>query len=195
MAHMFPTDQTSWFPLATSLASQGFTAFTFDFRGYGESGGTREIARIDLDLSAAIRYAVGQQAEKIVLIGASMGATAALKVAADQPVDGVVALSPPMVFRGLSSEKALPRISSPKLFLVSQKEMNVSVASVRNQFRRTPPPKQMEILPGSDHGSRLLEGEQSERTMEIIVRFLDSVFQQTPGPDRRPDPSDSIDGR
>jgi pimeloyl-ACP methyl ester carboxylesterase len=172
LAHMFPVDQTSWFPFAETLAGRGFTALTFDFRGYGKSEGKKEVAKIDRDVVGAIRYAKSGGAKRIVLIGASMGGTAALKVAATEPVDGVVALSPPMIFMGLSSEEALPRLTIPKLFMVSEKEMNVSVQSVRRQFQKAPEPKALEILPGSAHGSRMLEEEGGKQAEGLILEFL-----------------------
>ncbi|HET6370692.1 MAG TPA: alpha/beta fold hydrolase, partial [Nitrospiria bacterium] len=149
LAHMFPTDQSSWYSLAGTLASKGYSALTFDFRGYGGSQGVKEIYKIDRDLAAAVHFAQANGARRMVLIGASMGGTAALKVAASEPVAGVIALSPPMTFFGLSSEEALPKIRVPKLFLVSAEEMNVSVRLVRNQFKATPDPKEMEIVPGA----------------------------------------------
>ena len=53
LAHMFPTDQTSWHPFARQLAMEGYRALAFDFRGYGRSSGARRIDEIDLDVSAA----------------------------------------------------------------------------------------------------------------------------------------------
>jgi hypothetical protein len=55
---------------------------------------------------------------------------------------------------------------------VSEKEMNVSVQSVRRQFQKAPEPKVLEILPGSAHGSRMLEGEEGKRAEELILAFL-----------------------
>ena len=163
LAHRFPTDQISWFPFAESIQARDWTALTFDFRGYGTSDGEREIAKIDRDLAGAVHYARGSGAKRIILIGASMGGTAALKVSAAEPVDGVVVLSPSMAFLGLSSEEDLPKIRAPKFFLVSEVEMNVPVQSVRRQFKSAPEPKRLEVVPDSAHGSRMLDGEQGKR--------------------------------
>src|SRR4051812_40896271 len=43
LAHMYPADQRSWTPMAEELARVGYRALTFDFRGYGESGGSKDI--------------------------------------------------------------------------------------------------------------------------------------------------------
>jgi len=173
---MFPTDQSSWYSFAEVVALRGLTSLTFDFRGYGNSEGPQEIARIDRDLAGAVHYAKHSGARRIVLIGASMGGTAALKVSAAEPIDAVVVFSPPISFWGLSSEEVLPSIRAPKFFLVSEKEMNVSVQSVRNQFKIAPEPKKLEIVAGSAHGSRMLEGEQGKKIQEKILKFVDSIL-------------------
>ncbi len=41
LAHMYPADQTSWYPTAERLAQEGFLVLTFDFRGYSDSEGSR----------------------------------------------------------------------------------------------------------------------------------------------------------
>src|SRR4029450_11144518 len=38
LAHMLPADQTSWYPFAERLASQGYRVLTFDFRGLRPGG-------------------------------------------------------------------------------------------------------------------------------------------------------------
>ena len=88
LAHMYPADQKSWFPLAYKLAEKGYLAMTFDFRGYGESGGEKVIAEIDRDLEGAHQF-LRPKVKKVFLVGASMGGTAAIRVAARHPTAGV----------------------------------------------------------------------------------------------------------
>ncbi|MFZ3386123.1 MAG: alpha/beta fold hydrolase, partial [Candidatus Hydromicrobium sp.] len=88
LSHMYPTDQTSWFDFARYLADNGYIVLTYDFRGYGKSGGSQDISNIDKDLEAALDFVIRHDAEKIFLIGASMGGTASLVVASRQTVDG-----------------------------------------------------------------------------------------------------------
>jgi pimeloyl-ACP methyl ester carboxylesterase len=52
LSHMFPDDQTAWYPFAAELAGRGYHVLTYDFRGYGESEGTKQIERIDRDLTS-----------------------------------------------------------------------------------------------------------------------------------------------
>ncbi|PKB84256.1 MAG: hypothetical protein BZY88_00585 [SAR202 cluster bacterium Io17-Chloro-G9] len=103
LSHAFPTDQRSWTAFARRLAEDhDYVVLTFDFRGYGESGGDTIIPDIDRDVRAALRFARERGAERVVLIGASMGGTASLRVAATETVEGVVAISALEGFRGLT---------------------------------------------------------------------------------------------
>ena len=57
LAHMRPADQTAWYPFALKLAATGkFTVLTFDFRGFGDSGGEKDFDLLDADLAAAYAY-------------------------------------------------------------------------------------------------------------------------------------------
>jgi hypothetical protein len=42
LSHMFPTEQASWFDFANYLAENGYIVLTYDFRGYGKSGGSKD---------------------------------------------------------------------------------------------------------------------------------------------------------
>ncbi len=55
LSHMYPTDQTSWFEFAEILILEedGYSVLTYDFRGYGKSGGSQDISKLDIDLAAA----------------------------------------------------------------------------------------------------------------------------------------------
>ena len=48
--------QTSWHPLAQTLAEQGYSALAFDFNGYGKSEGTASTSLFARDLQAAIAF-------------------------------------------------------------------------------------------------------------------------------------------
>ena len=97
LSHMYPTDQTSWFDFAQDLAQKGYIALTYDFRGYGKSKGDKEdIPNIDKDIKAAISFVRQHDYEKLFLVGASMGGTVSIVVAAeDTGISGVVSLASP----------------------------------------------------------------------------------------------------
>lgn len=88
LAHMLGSSQSAWTPLAETLAARGFHVLTFDLRGHGLSGGEREPSRADLDLAGAVARLRGLGVEKVFVVGASIGGTAAVKVAAADRFEG-----------------------------------------------------------------------------------------------------------
>ena len=172
LSHMFPNDQTAWFPLANELAQDDFTALTFDFRGYGESGGDKEIGEITRDLEAALDFMRGQGFSEIYLVGASMGGTASLIVAAQDEVAGVVAVSAPQSFQGLEALEIVAGISEPKLFIASEDDASAA-SSLELFFEEAREPKEQRLFTGSDHGTQLLDGDHSREFQDLILQFLE----------------------
>lgn len=173
LAHMRPSDQTSWFPFATRLAADGeFTALTFDFRGYGDSAGDKEFDKIDLDVEAAYRYMTGVRGiKKVFLVGASMGGTASLIVGAEVAVAGVVTISAPADFQYLDALEPAAKITAPKLFVSS--EGDVPANRSQEQFMEVAPdPKEQVIYPGDAHGTTLLDGDYGPALEAKLLAFL-----------------------
>lgn len=169
--HMYPADQRSWTAFARETAAAGFRTLTFDFRGYGESGGTKDIAAIDRDMEGAYRVLLGRKIRPIYLVGASMGGTAALIVAARVPVAGVATLSAPVAFRGLDATPALPKVAGRKLFVAA--ESDAAAADAAKQLAtKTADPKTVLVVPGAEHGTALLDGAQGSAVKAALRGFL-----------------------
>jgi pimeloyl-ACP methyl ester carboxylesterase len=175
LSHMYPTTQTSWFDFARYLADNGYIVLTYDFRGYGKSGGSQDISNIDKDLEAALDFVRQYDAEKIFLIGASMGGTASLVVASKQTVDGVISFSSPTEIDSLSAIDKVGKIDAPKLFIASQGD-GIAAESANTLFDASPEPKEIEILDGSAHGTFIFEKEpdNAEIVKQIVLDFLNS---------------------
>ena len=173
LSHMFPSDRTSWAPLAHELAGEGTTTLAFDFRGYGDSEGARSIPDIWRDVVAAIGFLRRRGAERIVLVGASMGGTASLVAAAREEVDGVITLSAPSTFMGLlAPPEALEAIDEPKLFIAAQGDSGAA-ATAQRFYAESSPPKRVEIVVGDQHGTELLESGQTEVVRSLILSFVE----------------------
>lgn len=170
LAHMYPADQTSWYDYARRLADEGYVALAFDFRGYGESGGSKQIDQIDRDVAAALREIRAQGVTRVALIGASMGGTAALMVAAREPVQGVITLSAPVEFEGLSAKDAVTKVMAPKLFIGAEDDAGGPAA--RELGAMAAEPKDVVVFPGSDHGTDLLRGAQRDAVLAHMEEFL-----------------------
>jgi pimeloyl-ACP methyl ester carboxylesterase len=171
LAHMYPADQKSWYPVARKLADKGYLALTFDFRGYGESGGEKVISKIDRDLEGAYRF-LRPKVKKVFLMGASMGGTAAVRVAAENPTAGVVSLSAPIAFRGLDAREAILRIEVPCLFIAAEGDGPAAAAARELNKAAKSPDRLLLIVPGTEHGTRLFGSPQGGKVQDAILDFL-----------------------
>jgi pimeloyl-ACP methyl ester carboxylesterase len=175
LAHMFPTDRTSWAELGSLLADRGYRSLAFDFRGYGGSGGERDIPEIWRDVLAAIDALRDRGVRRIVLIGASMGGTASLIAAARTEVQGVITLSAAGTFMGLSAPpEVLQAVDEPKLFIAAQGDGSASTTA-QSFYDTASGAKRLEIVTGADHGTDLLEGQQAEAVRGLILDFLSGL--------------------
>ncbi len=97
------------------LPEHGFDVLMFDYRGYGRSGGVRQMHRVTLlrDTRAALRY-VRQETEgqdaPLVLLGHSMGGVIGAALIAERPdaFDAAVLVAPFSSFPRVASDFAGP---------------------------------------------------------------------------------------
>ena len=178
LAHMYPADQSSWWEFARLLAGEGYMALTFNFRGYGEgdskSGTNREIKLIHRDVEAALELLQQQGASSFLLIGASMGGTASLKVAAMRRVAGVVTLSAPVEFQGISLKGEQVRVPT---LLMATKGDGAAINSIDSMVQRGIVGESAETViyeEGRDHGTDILTGENTNEASERILSFLEA---------------------
>jgi pimeloyl-ACP methyl ester carboxylesterase len=171
-AHQNGSDQKSWAPLAQEMAARGVAGLTFDFRGFGETGGTRDVAKIDHDLEAAVRFVRSRDYPQIYLVGASMGGTAALKVGARQDVAGVVAVSAPVSFEGLNAEPDVTRVAAPKLLIASRNDPNGAAGALATLLAEATGPKESQLYDGTAHGTELLQGATAAAFRQRLLDFI-----------------------
>jgi alpha/beta superfamily hydrolase len=173
LVHKRPVDQTAWFPFATELAGTGrFTVLTFDMRGYGASTGDKAFDRADTDLMAAYNYARDTlRLSKVFLVGASVGGTATLLVAARVPVAGVVSVSSLAQFETMDALAAVPGIAAPKLFVISQDDVPAR-RSLDALLAAASEPKEQQVYEGDAHGTDIFEGPHAPELVQRIMDFL-----------------------
>jgi pimeloyl-ACP methyl ester carboxylesterase len=88
-------DSASVARVAVGLAVDGHHVLSYTARGHGSSGGLCTLGDLEhLDVAAATRLA-RIDADRVVLVGASMGAIAVLRHAADEAPTGIVTVSSP----------------------------------------------------------------------------------------------------
>jgi alpha-beta hydrolase superfamily lysophospholipase len=176
LAHGYPSDLCGWLPYAKELASRGYLALAFDFRGLGNSRqqfGERA-ARVDLDLEAAAEQARKRGAHKVFLMGGSYGGAAVLWAGAELGDDlaGIVDLSgPTSLFNAIG---LAPKITAPLLVLTSRHDSVVSPQNSRELVAAAgSEDKRVAIYPGDWHAQDLLYGAPyRDRVDALISEFL-----------------------
>lgn len=177
LAHMSEGDLCSWEPFARFLARKGLFVFPIDLRGHGFSEGAQDHARAAADLAAAVGVVRGLGARRVVIGGASLGGIAAL-VAAPKlrpAVQGVVAVSAPARIAGtLNALPAVAKLRVPTLYLVAADDRfppyDFAADARRLHDATGTREKKLEVVPGSLHGTFLVDG--SPRVRTLLARFL-----------------------
>ncbi|HEU0072827.1 MAG TPA: alpha/beta fold hydrolase [Dehalococcoidia bacterium] len=175
LAHELPKDQTAWTEFANKLAAVGIDALTFDFRSYGETGGPGDISKIDLDLEAAARFIASRDYAQVYLFGASMGGTAAIKVASRLDLAGLVTISSPHMIMGLDASQDIAAVTEPKLFIAGSFDANGAYVAIIESFMGlTPDPKDRIIYEESAHGTELFGTPSGPDLEEALFTFLET---------------------
>ena len=161
-----------WISSARRLARLGYLTIAFDFRGYGASQQSTK-SRFPADVIAAAKLSRSLGAKKVVLVGASMGGTAALVAAANArpAVDGVVAVSAPSFYGDMNGVTAVRKLGMPVLYLAGDKDDGFAEESRTLYAATGSNTKTLEILNSSSHGVRLAS-EVGPRS--LIERFIAS---------------------
>jgi hypothetical protein len=83
---------------------------------------------------------------------------------------GVVTLSAPVEFQGLSAAEVVPRLVVPLLFVAAENDAGATGA--RQLEELSGGKGKLMIVPGSDHGTDLLTGSQADTVYGLILDFL-----------------------
>jgi pimeloyl-ACP methyl ester carboxylesterase len=189
--------QVVWFDLAAALADAGHLALTYNLPGHcpgGPGGCSRPPASSSSGdawrhLIAAVAFMEGRGVERIVLVGADIGAQAVVYAAPrlGARIDGIVTLSAIEFGFGYDlTEPLVRRIDGSKLF-VSGRDDRLSTQSpgtAEHLYAWASEPKQLEMLPTERHGSDLVdhtpvysntEPEVVQRATDLILSFLDRL--------------------
>jgi pimeloyl-ACP methyl ester carboxylesterase len=176
LLHMYSADQTEWFDTARELQARGWSALTFDFRGYGASSGDRDPKHIDVDTRAAIDWAHERGYAHVALVGASMGGTAALVVAGDTNVDGVFTISAPITFHGLDAEDGIKRTEAPVRLVAARGDVSAARSLSGLAERGLVPPDNTLVTEGRAHGSDMLDDDTGDEVRALLFDFLAEIW-------------------
>jgi pimeloyl-ACP methyl ester carboxylesterase len=112
---------------------------------------------------------------RVVLVGSSVGGTAALVAAASlrPPVAGVVSVSGAAVVLGLDARPAMPRLRVPALFMAARGDEGFASAARGLYGAAGARDKRLVVLSSAAHGTNLLtfgsEGAVARKTLRRFV--------------------------
>jgi fermentation-respiration switch protein FrsA (DUF1100 family) len=153
-------------PSLPSIPVLGFGLFAYDYRGYGLSEGRPSEQHVYADIDAAYDYLTRElrvPAARIILYGRSLGAGAAVDLAARQSVGGLILESPFLTaFRVLTRIPLFPfdkfrnvdkigRVRCPVLVMHGEADEIVPLWHGQRLFERAPGPKMLVVIPGAHH--------------------------------------------
>ena len=167
-----------WREFAQLTAAQGYMALTYQWRGCKANSVDQVLIQEFLDdTRAAISFMREQGAEKIILVGASLGGCASAKLAVESRASGlVVVASPPSISQwGFEIESADLNTDIPKLFITAENDNTVPATSTRTLYDLAAEPKEWQTYPGSAHGTDLFEGENAAELQQRILGFIQMI--------------------
>ncbi len=180
LVHMMPATKESWKDFAQLLQKNNFKALAIDLRGHGKSefgpNGFLDFTDAEhqkgiLDVEAGVKFLKEKGAEKISIVGASIGANFALQFANENEIASAVLLSPGLNYRGVD----VSEISSPatkNIFLVASKDDEYSAESSQQIFQNLSAGtnKKIKIYERAGHGTNMF----SEKDLAgLILEWLE----------------------
>jgi pimeloyl-ACP methyl ester carboxylesterase len=179
-------DQTEWSGVARDLAGRGYLVLTYDRRGVcpggpaGCSQGVDDYATSWRDIVGAARFIRRQGADKTAVAGASIGAMASLFAASRGQIHSAAIVE----FAGINHASGydfrradVHRVAGAKLLLSSRHDIYGGAEAARQWYGWASPPKRLELVAGSDHGTDLLQPDNvlRGRVQRLIVTFLEEA--------------------
>lgn len=179
LAHGGRSDLCDTLPFATRLVAAGYRIVAFDFRGSGRSESpSRNPLALGRDLAAAVAHARATGAERVFLIGSSMGGAAIVQNTSALRVEGRISLSGTRLWPGfgINSPTGVARIRAPFLYVGSRDDWRAPLKEALAIFRRVgAADKQKAFYPGSDHGWQLVESSGfAAKARSLVLRWIES---------------------
>jgi pimeloyl-ACP methyl ester carboxylesterase len=180
LSNMGDNDPAEWEAFAPLLAARGYSVLSYSFRypAYTNSFTPTMAVQTVPDLTGAVAFARQRGAQRIVLIGASLGGITTGKLAAQLRATSVVIISAEqdLVGYGLACSPAeLAAMTQPKLFIASQDDTNTAYSDTQSFFANAPPPKQFHLFPGDVHGVHLFDTVHGNELRDLLLTFVSST--------------------
>jgi pimeloyl-ACP methyl ester carboxylesterase len=166
-----------WRELAQLAAAQGLMTLTYPWRDCGPAGPTSDeqlVSNFVNDARGAIRFMRSQGAEKLILVGASLGGIASAKLAIESGASGLIVLASPPQIPGHDFQIEASDLDTniPKLFITADHDSVVPAGETRKMYDMAAQPKEWQTYPGTAHGTDLFKTENGSDSQERILAFI-----------------------
>ena len=171
LSNMNTNNQDEWRPLLEPLTSKGLMVLTYDYPD--PQADQWEV------LEDVLTFIRAQEAERIVLIGASRGGVTSMQVLArsdtTDDVVGAASISAPVEHEGtvFFESDELKGIAQPKLLINT--EGDECARGTRQMYELILDPKEMTFYPGQAHGTEIF-AVHGEALVSKLVGFAESVL-------------------
>jgi hypothetical protein len=158
------SEQKTWAPHASELGAAGIALLTFDVRGAGETGGSRNDAALDRDIELAAGFLKSRDYPLVYVFGSGPEASAAaLKVGARQDLAGLALYSPPA-----SGRADIASVREPKLLMAPQSNAEAT-AALNTLATAAPEPVRRVSLASSPAGDNALSANDGKQALIDFV--------------------------
>lgn len=176
LLHMLSKDKSTWHDFAEELKNHGYSTIAIDLRGHGQSDldfrkfDERQFNNMLLDTKAAFDFLKRKNISSVALIGASIGANAALNFAENNDVATAVLLSPGLDYRGIKTEQAMKNINKPVLIVVSKEDKYSFDSS--NRLKELSSNSEMKVYKDRGHGTTMLGNDLNKLILDWLNDHL-----------------------
>jgi pimeloyl-ACP methyl ester carboxylesterase len=179
LTHMLSRDRTVWENFPEELAQNCYVVLNIDLRGHGKTGGQVDWPAAVEDVKLVAAH-LGERdevdAERIGLLGASIGANVALNAAADLPeVRSVVLLSPGLDYAGLTTPDALAQYGERPLLIAASDGDTYAAESSSTLDSQALGTHRLIMYTGTAHGTDMFAVEPNLKAE--ILAWLEATVQ------------------
>jgi dienelactone hydrolase len=194
LVHQLGSTRAEWEPLVAKLAAEGWTTLAIDLRGHGQStegtgprprtyayGSFRDTDWRDTqrDVRAALDFLAAREeiaAQSAVLIGSSIGGTACLAAAAEDPrFVRVAVLSPGRAYRGFDAIIPASKLGERELLILRAQDETMT-QETGEVLDRIVSHSTLRLVPGASHGVAMLTDDPTQ--LDALVAFVRAAQPQ-----------------
>jgi len=165
LLHMLGSDRGAWTEtgLVDALVGAGYAVLAVDMRGHGETGGAADWALAAEDLGLvwdAFTAREDVDEARTAVVGGSIGANMALRLAADRPaIRAAVLLSPGLDYRGVTTADPMARYGARPILLVASEDDPYSADTVAALDEAVEGESELLVYATAGHGTNMLSAE------------------------------------